>query len=99
MSMSFRYDDSGLKKLQKNLDEIKGEHAVPITDLMTDGFVSQHSNFNNFQALIDASEVKYPEEIGNDVFSKFVSTHTTFSSWDDMKKTAGTEYVKRKLGF
>jgi len=97
--MSFKWDDSELKKLQKKVKDISGEHDIPITDLMTDSFIRQHSKFDTFQTLLDASGIKNAEEIGNDAFSKFISTNTTFGSWDELKVAAGKEYVTRKLGF
>ena len=58
MSMSFKWDDSELKKLQKKVKDISGEHDIPITDLMTDSFIRQHSKFDTFQTLLDASGIK-----------------------------------------
>ena len=98
MAISFSWDDSGLKRLQQNIDALSGQHEVRLTDLMPDTFIRQHSNFQSFQALIDASGIENTEDIGNEAFSKFISTHTTFASWDEMVKTAAAEYVKRKLG-
>jgi hypothetical protein len=98
MSISFHWDDSEFKKFQKKLKDISGEHDIPIKDLMTDSFIRQHSKFDTFQALLDASGIKNADEIGNDAFSKFVSTHTTFGSWHELKVAAGREYVTRKLG-
>jgi len=99
MNMSFKWDDGGLKKLQQNINAISGQHEIAITELMTDSFIQQHSKFNNFQALIDSSGIKNTKEIGNEFFSNFIASHTTFISWDEMLKVAGTEYTKRKLGF
>ena len=99
MNISFHWDDSKLKKFQKKVEDISGEHDIPITDLMTDSFIRQHSKFDTFQALVDASGIKNTEEIGNDAFSEFISTHTTFGSWEELKIAAGTEYVTKKLGF
>ncbi len=95
---SFSFDDSKLRKLQQNIDALSGQHDVRMADLLTDNFVRQHSNFQTLQTLIDASGVENTEDIGNEAFSKFISTHTTCASWDEMVKTAAAEYVKRKLG-
>jgi len=98
MNVSFSWDDSGLKNLQKNLKSLNGQHEVPIVDLMNDAFIRQHSRFDSFQALVDASGIENPEEFDNESFSKFIAAHTTFGSWDELKTTASAEYVKRKLG-
>lgn len=97
INSSFSYDDSGLKKLQRNLDAINGQHDVKITDLMTDSFVQRHSKFKSLQALFDASGIEKSEDIGNETFTKFIATHTSFGNWDEMKNKAAEEYLKRKL--
>jgi hypothetical protein len=97
--MNISWDDSGLKKLQHNLDSLKKAQSIPITDLMPDSFIQQHSHFQSFQALVDASGIKDPNDIGNESFSQFIANNTTFPSWDEMEKVAGAEYIKHKLGF
>ncbi len=98
MNLSFSWDDSGLKKLQQNIDALSGQHEVKLADLLTDNFIRQHSDFQTLEALIDASGIKNTENIGNESFSMFVSINTNFDSWEEMVKVATAEYVKRKLG-
>ncbi len=98
MNVSFSWDDSGLKKLQQSIDALSGQHEVRLADLLTDNFIRQHSTFQTVRALLDASGVENTENIGNESFSMFISTHTTFASWEEMVKVATAEYVKRKLG-
>lgn len=99
MGVEIKWNDDGLKKLQKNADAISGEHSVKLADLLTDSFLRSHSHFHALQELLDASGVKDAEEIGNERFSAFIQANTSFASWDDMMEAAGGEYVKRKLGF
>jgi len=96
---SFSFDDSKLKKLQQKVKELSGQRKVPLPELMPDDFIREHTNFQTLQAMLDASGVENSEEIGNEKFSKFISTHTQFSTWEEMKNAAVTEYIKRKLGF
>ena len=98
MNVSFSWDDSGLKKLKQNIDALSGQHDVRLTDLLPDNFVRKHSNFQSLNGLIDASGIENTEDIGNELFSLFISTHTTFASWGEMVNTAKAEYIKRKLG-
>ena len=98
MSMSFKFDDSELRKLQKKADALNGKHEIKVIDLMTDDFVRQHSSFHSFQALFDASGIKNPEDISNNLFSVFIASHTNFSNWKEMLDAATTEHVKRQLG-
>ncbi len=98
MNISFSWDDSGLKKLQQNIDALSGQHEVRLADLLPDNFIRKHSSFQTVQALIDASGIENLEDIGNERFSVFISTHTNFASWSELVKVASAEYVKRKLG-
>jgi hypothetical protein len=97
-SIKVTFDDSKLKELQRKLKDLKGEKRVALPDLLPDDFIRKNTDFKTLQAMIDASGVKNQEEIGNDKFSKFIATHTRFSDWEEMLKTAGAEYYKRQLG-
>ena len=92
------FDDSKLKELQRKSKELNGEREVPLTELLPDNFIREYTDFQTLQAMVDASGIKNSEEIGNEEFSKFVSTHTRFGNWEEMLKKAGPEYIKRKLG-
>ncbi len=96
--LSFSFDDSKLKNLQKKLRELEGPREVPLSELMTDDFIRTHTDFQTLQAMFDASGVENPEEISNEKFSKFIATHTRFGTWEEMIELAHTEYIKRKLG-
>lgn len=96
---NFKFDDSGFKKLQQNLDNLPKESEVAFSELFIDDFMKQYTDFQTFQAMFDASGVKDLEQIESEEFSKFVSAHSKFENWEDMKGKAGTEYVARKLGF
>ena len=96
--VNISFDDRKLKKLQRKSKELNGEKAIPLTELLPDNFIRRYTDFQTLQAMLDASGIENSEEIGNEKFSKFVSTHTRFSNWEEMLKTAGAEYFKRKLG-
>lgn len=96
---SFSFDDGKLKKLQQKAKELHGQREVPLSELMPDNFIRKNTNFQTLQAMLDASGIENLEEIGNEKFSKFISTHTRFSTWEEMIKVASTEYIKRKLSF
>jgi len=65
---------------------------------MPDDFIREYTNFQTIQAMFDASGIENTEEISNEKFSKFIATHTRFSTWGKMIELAHTEYIKRKLG-
>ena len=97
-NIDFKYDDKGLKKLQKKAEELGRGKEIPLPELFPDAFIKQYTDFQSIQAMVDASGIKNLEEIGDEEFSKFVSTHTRFGSWEEMYKKASSEYIARELG-
>ena len=92
------FDNSRLKELQRKIKNLEGKKPVPLSELFPNDFIRKYTDFQTIQAMLDASGIENKEEIGNEKFSKFVATHTRFSNWEEMKKAAGAEYVKRRLG-
>ena len=99
MKVTFNFDDEGFKKLQRKAKELHGERELPLSELLTDDFIRQHTDFQTLQEILDASGVKSAEEIKSEEFSKFVATHTQFSGWEEMLTAAAAGYYKRQLGF
>jgi len=90
-------NDEKLKELQRKLKDLKGEKRIPLSDLLPDDFIRKYTDFQTLPAMLDASGIENEEHIGSEEFSKFVATHSRFSSWEEMLNTAGPEYVKRQL--
>jgi hypothetical protein len=90
--------DRKLKELARKVKELGGEKEVPLNELLPDSFINMHSEFQTFQAMVDASGIKDPEELKGEPFSKFISAHTKFSNWGEMLEKATAAYFKRKLG-
>ncbi len=95
---SFSFDDSKLKKLQQKVKDLNGQREVALPELMPDNFIRKYTNSQTLQTMLDASGIKDLEEIGSEKFSKFISTHTQFTSWEEMIEVATIQYTKRKLG-
>ena len=87
-----------LKKLQKKAKELNSEKEVPLKELMPDDFIRNNTNFQTLQAILDAGGIQNKKALSSKKFSKFIATHTRFSTWEEMIKAAGVEYAKRKLG-
>lgn len=90
-------DMSGLEKLERNLERLDGDHEVPVSELFTDDFMRRNTQFQTFQAMIDAGGVETQEEMAQDSFSEFVAKHTRFNGWDEMFQAAGSEWMMRQL--
>ena len=102
--MDIKFDDSGFKKLSKNLKEIK--EKVPIEKLFTSLFMRKHTKSCNFEEFILKSglvnsdkevTLKAFEAIQDDDWNKYILKHTSFSSWQDMQEKALKEYLTSQL--
>jgi hypothetical protein len=93
-------DLSGLKKLKENLEGLSGTHQVPLPEVLTADFVSSHSQYADFDALLAAIGVTTTEEfraLPDADFDTFIAANTDFESWLDMQKQGMAEYAKAKL--
>lgn len=105
------FEVKGLKEIQQKLDDLKnranaldGTHQVSFSVLFDQGFMAQHSKYTSFNDLLLAGGYEVNSEadfkaIPDDDFDKHVSASTNFDSWEDMKKAAAAEYIKKQLGF
>ncbi|CAI2797055.1 hypothetical protein K7402_04870 [Pseudomonas fluorescens group sp.] len=102
MSMKITINRKGLDQLLKNAKEMEGTHQVKLTDTLNPEFVSSHSKFSDLEDLFAASGFKIdsPEDfaaIPDDEWDKFISENTDFTSWEEMQRSGGIEYMKAKL--
>ena len=100
INFDFKYDDGGLKKLQRNLENLPKESEVSSAELFPEDFISKYTDFQTFHAMVDASGINIndSDQLNGEGFSKFVSAHSKFENWNDMQEKALAEYVARKLG-
>jgi hypothetical protein len=101
---------TGLKEMQKRLGDLsrraknlEGPQNVSITELLTPAFLSKCSRFRSAAELFEASgfTVNSQEDIASipdDKWDAFIKQNTSYSSWEEMLKAAGTAWVKRELG-
>ena len=102
MSMKITINRKGLDQLLKNAKEMEGTHQVKLTDTLNPKFVSSHSKFSDLEALFAASGFKIDSledfaAIPDNEWDKFISENTDFTSWEEMQRSGGTEYMKAKL--
>lgn len=98
----------GFDKLQRQLDDLskraqalEGKHQVPATEMFNPAFMRKHTDFESFEAMIEASghDVQTPadfERIPDDEWEQLVTTRTQFTSWRVMQEKGGAEYLKRR---
>lgn len=106
--MSFKIE--GLKEAQKKLKDLSDKankldgQSVPLSDVLTDAFVSKNSSFVSFDKLIEASGFKVEsqadfEAIPDKKWDEFILINTSFENWQGMINAAGVIYAKNQLGF
>lgn len=93
-----RIDTSGLKKLQRTLEDLRGSHEVSTTELMTDAFIRTETSFNSWEEVMDAGNIESSDDLESEAFSEFIRTNTKFDGFQDMIETAAQSYVVAKLG-
>ena len=100
----------GLDELQKKLGEIAkkadaldGEHNIPVAELLTDSFVSQHTSFSSAKEMFKASGFKVENQedfstIPDVDWDNYIRSISNFDDWQNMLVAAGQEWTKRQLG-
>jgi hypothetical protein len=92
-----KFDDSGLKRIQRNLENLHGKHNLTEKDLLPDDFIQENTNFQTRDAFLEASGIKSQEDMHTDAFDSFVAANTRFANWQEMFKAAGAEWGNRQL--
>lgn len=109
--MSFKFDDRGLKKFQKDLEkmakkaqELDSENQVPFNQLFNEKFMRKYTSFNDFDSFIKAgfdnieTEEDF-EKIPDEEMDAHVKATTSFDTWEEMLKEATGEWIANQLGF
>jgi len=89
-------------KLKKNLQAIEGKHAYTFRELFNNDFMQIHTSFNTISEFINASCLDFSSQesfqnIDATELDKFVSLHSQFSSWHEMKAEAGKLLLLNKI--
>jgi len=104
--MSFKMDgfdelNKHLDSMAKNAEKLSGNNEVSSNDLYPDSFMRKNSKFNNFSEFLESvgsTDNDSFEKIPSDQLDKSVSLNTKFSNWNEMEKSATSEYVSHQLG-
>lgn len=100
----------GLDELQNKLDdlakkaeELDGKHNVPVSELLTDSFISQHTSFSSADEMFKESGFKTETQedfaaIPDIEWNNYIRSVSSFDGWQSMLSAAGQEWAKRKLG-
>jgi hypothetical protein len=93
-----------LNELKNNAAALQGQQQVALKDLLTPAFVAGCSSYASLDDLFAASPFTINtlddfKAIPDVEWNSFISTHTSFASWEEMQHGAMKEYIRGKLGF
>lgn len=104
--MKFDFEIKGLDKLLKEMKKLerKGKivgikRKVKLTELLTDSFIRNNSDYNSLQNMVDSfpREIDSEKDFESKEWDEFVRTKSKFNSWEEMLQAAHGEWVKKKL--
>lgn len=92
-----------LNGLARRIEALPTETTIPLPELLTPDFLSSCSAFHSAEELFAASRwtVVTPEDfaaIPDAEWDEFISTHTSFASWETMLSEAAKAWTVRQLG-
>lgn len=104
MKITFKSDDSGIRKLETKLRKLENTREVSLTDLLTTGFLRQYTSFSSLEDMLENEECpltddKELSEIPLESLDGFAKKHTSFSSWSEMIDKALDVWIGKQLRF
>jgi hypothetical protein len=107
----FKIEMKGFDEVQKRLgdmakraSELDGkQQTVPLSELLNDDFIAEHSSFATFNELLAASPFKVETEedfeaIPNADWDTYIAKNTSFESWEEMQHQAAAKYLANQIG-
>lgn len=103
--MSVKINFSGLEKFQKDLNrKVKEFNSKPKTfaDIFDTSFMTKYTNCSDINDFFDKGGFTINskedfENINETDLDKYIASCTSFSTWNEMYKTAGSIYTKNNL--
>jgi hypothetical protein len=92
-----------LNRLQQRLQRLEGSHSIPFSEMFPDEFMLLNTEFQSIVDMIEMSGFRVEtaddfKAIPDDEWDAFVRSRTRFTSWEEMRATAGNEWMSRQLG-
>jgi hypothetical protein len=99
--------DEFKKSIEQALEEQSGlrmnePNEIPFERLFTEEFMQLYTEFNSFEALLEASQWKVDDQedfetIPEEECDSYIDDTTDFPSWETMYDTAAKRYLKRQF--
>lgn len=93
-----------LQDMQKAAQELDGQQNVPLTELLSEEFISEHTSLSNLEEFFENGEFKFKtreefDAIPQAQLDEYVRSVSNFEDWEEMLGSATKEYISKKLGF
>jgi hypothetical protein len=93
-----------LNDIQQSMKDLDGTHNVPLSELLPESFMREHTRFVSSDEMIKQSGFKVEgqedfHKIPDTEWDEYISKNTSFSSWKEMLETATHGWAAKKLGF
>lgn len=104
--MKFDFEIKGLDNLQREIKKLErkgksigGKRQVKLTELLTDSFIRNNSDYNSLQNMVDSfpREIDSEKDFESKEWNEFIRTKSKFNSWEEMLQAAHGEWVKKEL--
>jgi len=91
-----------LNDLSKRVEELSGEHSIPLSDLLTTGFMHLHSKYLSAEDFFKAGGFEFNsqeefEKIPEVELDQHIQSNTNFLTWSEMLDEAVKDYMTNKL--
>lgn len=105
MPVKVTVDTSGFRKalddMKHRVEDVKdrGAAGVPLTEILTDSFMREHTDCQNADEFFQASgmEIKTAADMESTQWNNHVANHSKFADWGEMYAAAGTAWVVEKM--
>lgn len=93
-----------LNDLQHRVKDLDGDRFLPISELLTEAFLSKHTRFSRVEDIFDNSGFKVESQedlaaIPDDKWDEYIRSVSDFADWKSMLSAATQEWAAKKLGF
>lgn len=97
-------DFTGLKKLQKNLNDLSKKKEISFGELFPPSFMRRYTRASSIDEFVQKCGFKVEtiedfKAIPDEDFDTYVKESTVFSSWKEMEEKAYEEYIRKALDF
>jgi hypothetical protein len=82
----------GFDDIQDGFSYLTGESNISINQLMNNKFIAENTDFDTWENLLTAAEIKNEKDLENPSFDEFIKLHTRFDDWEWMLIEASNRY-------